>query len=173
MAIIIRDVTSMLFMADACNVSNGSTLPIYGSVDKADNYFALILGGEKWSHYSREKKLKGLISASQRIDRLNFIGVKTSSDQALQFPRGTDTLVPVAIETATYELALVLLRGVNPDTERDNLSAISQGYGQLRSQHDRSIVQGYIAAGIPSATAWEMLYPFLQPTLTLDMRRIS
>lgn len=154
-------------------MANGTTLPIYGTIQGADNYFAMMLEGQRWAYTDRLRKLQALVSATKRIDRLNFAGSQYDASQQLQFPRGTDTIVPVDIEQACYELALALLKGIDPDTERDNLSAIVQGYGTLRSEFDRSSVPAYIAAGIPSATAWNYLLPYLKPRTELDIRRAS
>jgi len=173
MAIIIREVESILLLTDSVLVANGSTLPIYGTVEKADNYFGMMLEGQRWSYTDRLRKVQALVSATRRIDRLNFIGVQANPAQPLQFPRGTDTLVPVEIEQATYELALVLLKGVDPDTEHDNLSATVQAYGGLRTEYDRGFVPPYIKAGIPSQTAWHLLLPFLDPRTGIELRRVS
>lgn len=173
MATIIRSVEQIVPLVDSVVVANGSTLPFYGTLEKADNYFASMLEGQLWTFSDRLRRLQALTSATKRIDRLNFVGDKASADQPLQFPRGTDTLVPVDIEQATYELALALLKGVDPDTERDNLSAIVQAYGGLRSEFDRSSVPAYTAAGIPSATAWALLLPYLMPRREMVTRRVS
>lgn len=154
-------------------VWNGSTLPIYGTLEKADNYFASMLEGQLWAYKDRDLRMRALVSATKRIDRLNFIGEQADAEQPLQFPRGTDTLVPVEIEQACYEVAYALLKGVDLDTERDNLSMTVQAFGGLRSEHDRSIVPLYLASGIPSATAWDLLLPYLQGRRGLQMERLS
>ncbi len=173
MAIIIRSVDDFVPLVDSVIVANATTLPIYGTLEKADNYFALMLEGQLWTYTEQFRKVQALVSATKRIERLNFIGDKASADQPLQFPRGTDTIVPADIEHATYELALVLLKGVDPDTEQDNLSAIVQAYGSLRSEFDRSFVPAYTAAGIPSATAWTLLLPYLSARREIEIRRVS
>lgn len=173
MAIIIREVTSVLYLTQSVSVSNGSTVPMYGSVEKADNYYALMLEGQRWNATDRLRKTQALVSATRRIDQLNFIGQKADPLQPLQFPRGTDTLVPVAIEQACFELAQELLKGVDPNTERDNTLATVQAFGQLRSEFDRNSVLPYMVAGIPSATAWNLLFPFLAERREMKLTRVS
>lgn len=173
MPVISRTVESSLYLTQYLIPENRTTLPIYGTLEKANNYFAMMLEGQRWLYTDSLKKMQALVSATKRIDRLNFIGDKADDSQYLQFPRGTDTLVPVDIEQATYELALVLLKGVDPDTEHDNLSANVQAYGGLRSEFDRSFVPPYIASGIPSQTAWNLLLPYLDPRNEIELRRIS
>lgn len=173
MAVIIRSVESILRINEALVAANGSTLPFYGTLERADNYFASMLEGQRWAYTERLKRVQALVSATRRIDRLNFVGDLASADQPLQFPRGTDTVVPVAVEQACYELALVLLKGVDPDTEADNLVASVQAYGSLRSEFDRSITLPYVRAGIPSLTAWNLLFPFLDPVRGITLRRVS
>ncbi len=173
MAIIVRSVTSNFWIGQNAGVNNMTTLPIYGTVERADNYFALTLEGMRWSDTDRDRKVRALVTATKAIDRLNFAGSKATSDQPLQFPRGTDTLVPVAIEEATYELALALLRGINPDTERDNLYKNSQAYGPVRTDYNRGAVPLHIVHGIPSPTAWNLLLPFLEERRGLEICRVD
>jgi hypothetical protein len=173
MPVIIRSVESVLLLTQSVIVSNGTTLPIYGTVEKANNYFSMDLNGQRWMYTEHLRKVQALMKATKLIDRLNFVGDRTSDDQPLQFPRGTDTLVPVDIEQACYELAQELLKGVDPNTERDHLASTVQAFGGLRSEFDRSIVPLYIAAGIPSATAWNLLLPYLQDNCGIEFRRVS
>lgn len=165
-------VTSAVLLTQAVCVANGSVYPFYGSVERADSYFASMLEGQRWCCTDRTRKTRALVSATQRIEQLNFVGVKASPSQPLQFPRGTDTRVPVAIEQACYHLAQALLKGIDPDTEADNLSATLQMFGGIRSEHDRSIVNVYIRAGIPNQTAWNLLLPYLDPRYELLLRRV-
>lgn len=173
MAIIIRSVESNFWIGQGAVVNNLTTLPIYGSIEKADNYFSMVLHGQRWSDTDRTKKLQALVSATKRIDLLNFEGQKASESQPLQFPRGTDTVVPVAIEEATYEFALVLLRGINPDTEKDNLYKQSQVYGPVRTDYNRGSVPLHIVHGIPCVTAWNLLFAYLQPRLGITLCRVD
>lgn len=173
MAIIIRQASNVLLLTQTVIVSNASTVPMYGSVERADNYFSQMLEGQRWMHTDHLRKQQALISATRRIDKLNFIGAKAESTQSLQFPRGTDTTVPAAIEQACFELAQELLKGVDPNTERDNSLATVQAFGQLRSEFDRSSVLPYIVAGIPSATAWDLLFPYLLEQREMRLTRVS
>lgn len=173
MAIIIRSVGNIFYIGQGVVVNNLTTLPIYGSIEKADNYFAMVLHGMRWQDTDRTRKLQALVTATKIIDRLNFIGVKASESQPLQFPRGTDTLVPVAIEEATYELALVLLKGVDPDTEKDNLYTNSQAYGPVRTDYNRQAVPMHTVHGIPSPTAWNLLFPYLLARVGLTICRVD
>lgn len=173
MATIIRSVESFLGLSQSVNVANRNTLPIYGTLQGADNYHASMLEGQRWGCTDQTRRFQALVSATKRIDRLNFIGVKADDSQSLQFPRGTDTLVPGDIEQACYDLALALLKGVEPDTEHVNSLTTVQAYGGLRSEFDRSSVLEYIANGIPCLTAWQKLFPYLQARSEIELRRIS
>lgn len=173
MAIIIRSVSHRLCFSQEIVPQNVSTYIMYGTVDKADKYYATRLEGQQWLFTDRDKRIKSLVSATERIDRLNFRGVKVDSSQPLQFPRGTDTLVPVEIEQACYQVAYALLKGIDPDTEADNLPASLLAYGNLRSQYDRSVVNAWTRAGIPNQHAWNLLLPFLDPRTELVLRRNS
>lgn len=173
MAEILVSVANTIYITHSCPVDNRKTLPFYGSLSDADNYFYLHEKHDDWNVFTREQKLRFLVSASRRIDRLNFIGQKADSDQFLQFPRTGDTVVPYQIEQATYEVALRLGEGIDPDTEADNLSRTSEGYGMTKTTYDRSFVPDYIRAGIPSQTAWNLLFPFLRSILNVEIVRSS
>lgn len=173
MAIIIRSVESVFWMGGNAGVSNATTFPIYGTIERADGYFASVLHGMRWEDTTRTRKLQALVSATKRIDMLNFWGQKAVATQSLQFPRGTDTTVPVEIEHATYELALVLLKGIDPDTERDNLFRNSQVYGSVRTDYNRAAVPMHTANGIPSPTAWSLLLPYMEERKGLTICRVD
>jgi hypothetical protein len=173
MATIIREVESALTLVQDVVVELVTTFNIYGTLAGADAYHGSMLRGQRWTYADQIRKRQALNEATMRIDTLNFVGEKYDASQPLQFPRGTDTLVPVAIERACYELANALLKGVDPDTERDNLTAVVQAYGGLRSEFDRASVPAHFAAGIPSFTAWQLLLPYLEPQLGMVNRRIS
>lgn len=171
--IIIRQVGDILYVNQSVYITNGKTVPVYGSVEDADNFFSMTLDGQRWMHSPIDKKFKALASATRRIDRLNYYGVLANPSQPLQFPRGTDTLVPVAVQQACYELAQALLKGVDPDTEADLLPTTFQGYGGLRTEYDRSSIQPWVAAGIPCKAAWDLLLPFLNERRGTVLTRVS
>ncbi len=162
-----------LYLNQSVSVTNNKTVPVYGTVEDADNYFSQTLEGQRWMFTEQGKKFKALVSATRRIDRLNFFGTQANPEQLLQFPRGTDTSVPVQIQQACYELAQALLKGVDPDTETDLLVTTFQGYGGLRTEYDRSSSQPWIIAGIPCKMAWDLLWPFLDERRGIILTKVS
>ena len=98
-----------------------ATANSYATLVEANAYFATRLGGSAWLDV--EDGALALITATAELDRFNYYGSKTDSDQALKFPRtgieddeGTayeDDVVPTAVKRATFELALYLAE--NPD----------------------------------------------------------
>jgi hypothetical protein len=145
---------------------------IYGSLEGGDAYFALKLNADAWDDASDEDKLKALYSATQAIDQLNFRGDKTDEDQSLQFPRDDETTVPRDIEIAAYEIAIMLLDGVDPEMEAANLAAVSQGISSVRVTYDRSAMSDHILAGIVSITAWQRLRPYLYDSSEIILSRV-
>lgn len=99
------------------------------------------------------------------------------AQEALQpdeFPRGADTEVPDAIKWATYEIAHELLDGVDPDLELENLSVTRHGIGNVRTAFNRNQEPlEHILNGVPSATAWKWLRPFLRDADHIRMFRVS
>lgn len=126
-----------------------------------------------WTDSSSTDHVKALNQATYIIDRLNFVGEKADEDQALQFPRGTDTEIPDDIKNACTEIALALLDGINPELEFENLRMIAQGYGNVRSTHDPTLLPEHQVAGVPSLVAWQLLKPYLHDNRRIDLKRIS
>lgn len=202
MAIVAADQAEVLFLTENVGMSNGKTLPYYGSLQDADNYFQYRLDNTKWVNATDQRKLAALVMSTRAIDRLSFTGVQIPGNP-LAFPRTEDVYnvtkviqsiqlvemgptfapdddesgeatptIPVAIIQACYENALALLKGVNPDTETDNLDSTSRAYGSLRTAYDRSSPGLHYIHGIASPTAWSMLVPFLRDADTVTVKRV-
>jgi len=144
---------------------------IYGTLQDANTYFSSRMYTTAWDRATIQTQRKALAQATRIIDRLNFIGIKTVSTQELQFPRGGDTTVPSDICSATYEIALALLDGRDPERERTNLSVQSQGFSGVRTTYNHATASDHILAGVPSYTAWTFLKPYLEDGESIELRR--
>jgi len=159
----------------------------YGTLVEANSYFDNRLHEEAWYGSDANERPKALIAATRIIDGLNFKGYKhavyailydaddyeldvteeeirdAEASQELEFPRGDDTNVPEVIKIACWEIAHTLLDGVDPDIEVENLGVVSQGYASVRTTYARNQAQiEHLMHGVPSATAWRILKPFLR-----------
>jgi hypothetical protein len=168
----------------------------YATLAEANAYFSERLHSIVWDNSSPEDQTKALLAATHAIDNLNFKGYKHPVDsllsgvldisevnpaairtaevsQELEFPRGSDTVVPDQIKRACYEIAFALLDGVEPDVELENLAVVSQGYAGIRTTYNR-IQQPieHLVAGIPSATAWRILKPFIRDGKAVKTSRV-
>lgn len=169
---------------------------MYGTLTAADSYFATRLHTDAWDNATVSDRSKSLYSATRIIDRLNYKGYKSTTyavvsaytwpdeptqeelraaeaSQELEFPRDADTVVPDDIKVACYEIALALLDGVDPDTELENLGVLSQGYSGIRTtfNRDQQPIE-HLLHGIPSATAWRILRPFLRDGRAIKLSRV-
>lgn len=167
------DIDDTLELEEELLNENAGFRPIYGSVEGANRYWSEQLGGQVWEITSEPDKLKALTSATRAIDNLNFNGTKNEPDQPLEFPRNGAEQVPQNIQYATYEEALALLNGVDPDTEAGNLRVTSRGFGSVRVNYDDRTAPHHVVAGIASYKAWQLLLPLIKPRLTLKLRRES
>ena len=141
---------------------------------EADEYFDTYrLVTTAWDNSDYPEKVKALKIATKLIDALSFDGDKAESTQDLQFPRGSDTVVPTEIEEACAECAYSLLDGVDIEMEYNNLRGVSMGFANVRSTNDTDIVPQHRAAGIPSFIAWRLLLPFLRRLDAVEMKRTS
>jgi len=166
----------------------------YGTLDEADEYFANRLHETAWTEASANDRRKALIAARGIIDALNYKGTKASvytllqanpsasqdeiraaeASQALEFPRGADTVVPEAVRVASYEIAYALLDGKDPEVELENLAVNAMGYGAVKTSYERSQLPiEHTIHLVPSSAAWRLLKPFLRDSDALKLSRLS
>lgn len=170
----------------------------YGTIDEANTYFSNRLHEEAWTDASTDDRRKALIAATVIIDALNFRGQKATVydimfdddgylldvtdeelrdadwSQDLEFPRDSDVDVPEEIEIACWEIAHALLDGVDPDLELENLGVVSQGIASVRTTYNRNHTQvEHLMNGVPSATAWRHLRPFLRDSDAIKFSRVD
>jgi hypothetical protein len=94
--------------------------------------------------------------------------------QPLEFPRGSDTVVPSEIEQATYELAYSLLDGKDFELELEALGISQQAYGSVQTSYNRNQAPlEHIVNGIPNALAWRLIRPFLRAADQIKLSRIT
>jgi hypothetical protein len=88
--------------------------------------------------------------------------IAADATQALEFPRGKDSVVPTEIEYACYEIAYALIEGFDAEDAVDRLNIKRQGYSAVRTTYaDDSSTVEYLVYGIPTAKVWRWLKPFL------------
>ena len=156
----------------------------YGTYAEGDTYFANRLYVSVWTDATNADKTIALAEASMRMDRLKFAGILVDDDQELEFPRyyldydGTDNgpegdeVIPDDVQNACFEFALVLLDDKKPDVELENLTVLMHKFDKITTQKTGQILQ-HVLAGIPSATAWHYLLPYLTSGRTLKLNRVS
>jgi hypothetical protein len=166
----------------------------YATVQEADAYFEYKLHEVAWSTSNTRDRLPALIEATRIIDSLNFKGMKNSvyvllqanedataaeiaaaaQTQDLEFPRGSDTSVPDRIQWACFEIAYALLDGVDPQIELENMSMRNHGIGSVKASYNRDQEPlEHFMNGVPSATAWKYLRPYLRDDKGLRLDRVS
>jgi hypothetical protein len=144
---------------------------IYGTVLGATAYFATRLNSLAWTNATNADRVSALTEATRLIDNLNYKGDKTSTTQALEFPRGGDILVPTNIQYAAYELAIRLLDGYDPDMEIEGLRLASNDYDSVHGAYHRGVQPEWVMAGIISPRAWFLLKPYLRDPRILVISR--
>lgn len=148
--------------------------PYYGTINGGHIYFSKRLRTEDWELASDRDRQKALFEATYMIDRLNFKGSKTNLSQKLQFPRDGDTTVPRDVEYAAYEIAIVLLSGYDPEAETRNKEVMTHRFGGASTTYQPyNNPLPYVLAGIPSATAWRFLYPYMRVATTVSLVRVD
>jgi hypothetical protein len=145
----------------------------YASMSEANAYFATRLHSGRWGATNLTDRTNAMLEAARIIDRLNYAGDKTDPDQTNEFPRDSDTDIPVAIKESSYEIAYALIDGVDPEAEVDQLGVVSEGYSSVRTTYARDLTFDHLVAGVPSAVAWRMLKPYLRDVTGFKMSRVS
>ncbi len=143
----------------------------YLTIAEAQAYFDTRLNVEMWDEASPNDKEKSLSMSTRIIDKFDYIGEAVSDDN--QFPRGDETTVPEDICKACAEIALSLLDGVEPDLELENLSIIHQGIGSAKTTYNRDFVPEHFAHGVPSATAWAYMKPYMRDVQSISIDRVN
>lgn len=144
----------------------------YLTVEDAQIFFNGRLNTYPWDNATDPEKLKALKMATGRIDRLQYIGVRLDPEQELEFPRDYQTQVPQAIEEACCLIALSLLDGVDVEIEDQNLSAVTQAFSTARTTYNPAVRKDYIRNGIPNVEAWQLLLPYLEDPLVVDLSKV-
>lgn len=143
------------------------------TIAEGDTWFESRVGADAWDDASDADKSKALAHATNIIDTLNYLGEMTEDDQAHQFPRYEDEEYPDDIISACCEIALALLDDIDMEMETENLKMVSQGYGSVRSTYDPTLGSEHIVAGVPSASAWRYLRPYLRDPQAITLSRGS
>ena len=180
----------MPILDDGTVIQSGPRIvtPQYISSSDADDYFVTRLDSFDWYSASTTLKQAALITATRAIDCLNFVGVKWSHTQLLEFPRLRPVLVPPCgwpgppvdrppvvpqeILIACCEEAFVRLGGANAEFEIDALNVTNTFYANVRETYDRAIVTASTRAGILSKVAWNFLFPWLADADSISLCRV-
>jgi hypothetical protein len=168
--------------------------PAYATIQEAEEFFLCKLHEQAWSVSNPAEREPALIEATRIIDSLNYKGVKNAvyvlldanpdatsdeiraaeASQALEFPRGADTVVPDRILWACFEITYALLDGVDPQFELENMSMNDHGIGSVRASFNRNQEPlEHFMNGVPSSTAWKYLRPFLRDDRQRRLTRVS
>lgn len=169
---VLANATNALVFVQTPNEEVKGTLICYGTLTKANRYFDNKLRNQPWLYATLDERRAALAEATRIIDRFNFVCDKLSAEQNLEFPRTGQTEVPLTIELACYEVAIKLVDGFDPDIEQDVLAASAQGYGGVRQTYNRDYILEHLRSGIPSATAWDYIKPFLRDPNNITICRV-
>lgn len=113
------------------------------TLEDAEEYFSMRLNSCVWDNSGDNTKEKALITASKKINQLNFIGDKKTYTQAMEFPRVFNAHIchnlimpelPQEISDAVCEEAIALIEhsnSVHLKNQSLGISSISLGVGSV------------------------------------------
>lgn len=154
------------------------TIPFSTTAD-GDAYFAARLYSNAWINASTQDKNTALIQATNIINRFAYLGFKTDPAQLNEWPRLGITwncqildssTIPTDIIIAQFEIAIAILGGIDIEKEIRNLKIVSRGFASVRATYDTHGVPEYLLRGVPSATAWDYLSPYINRTRSENVR---
>jgi hypothetical protein len=106
-------------MAATINATAGATnANSYITVAEAQAYADSDLDSANWDSATADQRIRALITATRNLDLVGFVGTRTSTTQALAWPRKdfttpektyTDNEIPAEIKLAQWELTKALL----------------------------------------------------------------
>lgn len=129
----------------------GADANAFVTVAECDTYFDERLNVSAWSDASADDKIRAVIMATRDVSRLEFVGVRVTTTQALSWPReyatNPDTsgyedywyeadVIPDRVKYATMELALEYLRAGTTDIAKADTAAgvIRKKVGPLETE---------------------------------------
>jgi len=140
----------------------------YVDLEYADKYFSERLNAEKWISSIVEQKSQALVTATKKIDRQIFTGMKADLSQKLQFPRKyysysigqlvTQITVPDEVKNAVCEESLALLQFGNSKRVKlqqegvtsMSLGNMSESYSckikKILSDEARELIQAFLGS---------------------------
>lgn len=113
---------------------SGNAYPVYGSRERATEYLNAHPSGTTFTEGEFDAQGRALITARRWLDRQTWLGSKTVSTQETAFPRDPDTTVPLPIEFASYEIALLIMDDpeiMNQESQGSNERLLKAGPVQI------------------------------------------
>lgn len=145
----------------------------YQTADDVSAYALTKPWTDAWDNADSDLQEKICFEATRRIDRLDFIGQKLVSDQALEFPRLGQTVVPDDILRAHSELCVEIAAQGPPDPSGTGAGILSERFAGVSVTYDTRLTSAHIQAGIVSEMAWALLLPYLNSGRGVHIRRVS
>ena len=156
----------------------------YSTPADGDTYFAGRMFTTMWTTATTDQKQAALNQATSIINLFSYVGCKTDPAQPFAFPRKgivlegvllDDSVAPNDILSAQFEIALALLKGIDPEKEIAGIGVTSRGFASVRTTYDSNRTSEHLENGVPSALAWALLYPFfnVNDSGSIDLRRVS
>lgn len=141
----------------------------YVSISESIVFFLDTLRNARWTSVDVNTKSAALIDATRYLERLDWIGTRTVSTQALSWPRSgvsdreglalDSSVVPSFIKEATYEIALRLAE--DPDLIDNFLQQTRDNTKRVRAGN----VEAEFFVPTNGTPIFEWLVPLLRPYL--------
>ena len=154
----------------------------YTDIATADAYHATRLNVAAWSSASTADKESALKMATRQLERERWTGEKTDDlvDNSLRWPRSyvlnsddqyeDETTVPQAIQEATAELALDLLKAAADETAGDQFATSEVQVGPIKLKLDTDTQLQSASDGLSSEVD-TLIAPYVEDGSSIDLVR--
>lgn len=133
-------------------------LNAYCSIDFANQFFVNRLNTLVWDEATTDDKARALNMATQAIDKLNFMEEIEE--------------IPDPLKQACCLCAIKFLDGWDLDEVRDEERTAFNAYGSVKQSY-KDVTLPYLASGIPSAEAWDLILPYLVRGSSVKFDRVN
>ena len=133
---------------------NQNEIPVFCTVEDADQYFAEKFGGESWASETEENKKKAIVTATRKLNKLKLKGFPVDFNQPLAFPR---YFKPNFLSKRTYtaEAKALTIRGkdyIYIEESEDMMMACCEEAASIMQSTENSVHIKNQKLGIASAT---------------------
>ena len=125
---------------------------------------------DAWTEEEEPQHTIALNMAFNIIEQLPYKGYRSVEDQDNSFPRDGETTVPTKVLWAEAEIAYSILDDIDPESEARQGEIKAASFTTIKTTYGSHAL--WRAYGVPSATAWKYLTPYISFSETIELAKV-